>query len=121
MTERRVAVAISNRLSGTPEIVIRLVGTFLFAGRSGLWEIPIMENITTLDSRRRGIFPSPFQPGDSVVKEYQDSERITFRLVKPADVPEVKTRRKRGFTLLQAPEVPQAEIARALRADRDSR
>lgn len=80
-----------------------------------------METVTTLDSRRRGIFPLPFQPGDSVVKEYQDSTRVTFRLLKPADVPIVKTARKKGFTILRTPAVPRAAIAGAIRADRDAR
>jgi len=32
-----------------------------------------MEKVAKLDARRRGIFPPPFQPGDSVIKKYQDS------------------------------------------------
>ena len=80
-----------------------------------------MEKITTLDARRRGIFPPPFQPGDSVIAEHQDSTRVTFRLLKPADVPIAKTARKKGFTILRAPGVARAAIADALRADRDAR
>ena len=80
-----------------------------------------MEAVTTLDSRRRGIFPPPFQPGDTVVKEYQDGTRVVFRLLQPADVPVVGTAKKRGFTVLKAPKVPRAAIAEALRADRDAR
>lgn len=81
-----------------------------------------MAKLTTLDARRRGIFPPPFQPGDSVITEYQDSTRVTFRLLKPADVPVAKTARsKKGFTILRAPGVPRATIADALRADRDAR
>jgi hypothetical protein len=85
------------------------------------WEIPIMETVTKLDGRRRGIFPSPFQPGDSVVREYQDSNRVTFRLLKPADVPVVKSLRKKGYTILKAPAVSRVAIAEALRAERDAR
>jgi hypothetical protein len=80
-----------------------------------------MKTSTTLDSRRRGIFPPPFQPGDCVIKEYQDSERIVFRLLRPADVPIAKTVRKKGFTLLKATAVSTAAIAAALRAERDAR
>ena len=80
-----------------------------------------METVTTLDARRRGIFPPPFQPGDSVIKEYQDTNRVTFRLLKPADVPVVKAVRKKGFTILRSPAVSRAVIADALRADRDAR
>ena len=85
------------------------------------WEIPTMEIVTKLDGRRRGIFPSPFQPGDSVVREYQDSNRVTFRLLKPAEVPVVKSLRKKGYTILKAPAVSRAAIAEALRAERDAR
>ncbi len=55
------------------------------------------------------------------MKEYQDGTRVVFRLLKPADVPVVGTVRKRGFTVLKAPDVPRAAIAEALRADRDAR
>lgn len=80
-----------------------------------------METVTTLDARRRGIFPSPFQPGDSVIKEYQDATRVTFRLLKPAEVPLVKAVTKKGRTLLKAPPVPRTVVADAVRADRDAR
>ncbi|MEY3481507.1 MAG: hypothetical protein RIQ71_2282 [Verrucomicrobiota bacterium] len=80
-----------------------------------------METVTKLDGRRRGIFPSPFQPGDSVVCEYQDSNRVTFRLLKPAEVPVVKSLRKKGYTILKAPAVSRVAIAEALRAERDAR
>jgi hypothetical protein len=86
-----------------------------------MWEIPIMETVTKLDARRRGIFPAPFQPGDSVIREYQDCNRVTFRLLKPADVPVVKSVRKRGFSILKAPAVSRSAIADALRAERDAR
>ena len=80
-----------------------------------------METVTKLDARRRGIFPAPFQPGDSVIKEYQDTNRVTFRLLKPADVPVVKTVRKKGFTILRSPAVSRSAIAEAVRAERDAR
>ena len=85
------------------------------------WEIPTIETVTKLDGRRRGIFPVPFQPGDSAVREYQDSNRVTFRLLKPAEVPVVKSLRKKGYTILKAPAVSRAAIAEALRAERNAR
>ena len=88
---------------------------------ANMWEIPTMETVTKLDGRRRGIFPSPFQPGDSVVREYQDSNRVTFRLLKPAEVPVVKSLRKKGYTILKAPAVSRVAIVEALRAERDAR
>lgn len=66
-------------------------------------------------------FSFPFQPGDSVVREYQDSNRVTFRLLKPAEVPVVKSLRKKGYTILKAPAVSRAAVAEALRAERDAR
>jgi hypothetical protein len=80
-----------------------------------------MDAITTIDSRRRGIFPPPFQPGDVVITEYQDSRRITFRLIEPAEVPVVKSAFKNGVTMLRAPGSTRRSIADAVRADRDAR
>lgn len=80
-----------------------------------------MESVTTLDSRRRGIFPPPFQPGDMLVKESQTGEIISFRLLKPAEVPVVKLRRQAGFTMLDITPIPPERIAAAVRADRDAR
>ncbi len=87
-----------------------------------LWEIPIMDaSITTLDARRRGIFPPPFQPGDVLVKTEQSREAITFRIVRPADVPVAKTLRRGGFTMLDAGPAAADRIAAVIRADRDAR
>lgn len=86
-----------------------------------MWEIPIMEVVTKLDARRRGIFPPPFQPGDTVVKEYQGGDRVTFRLLKPADVPVVESVSRRGLTFLKVPPVSRSTIAAAVRAGRDAR
>ena len=80
-----------------------------------------MEAVTKLDARLRGIFSAPFQPEDSVVCEYQDSHHVTCRLLKPADVPVVKSVRKKGFSILKAPAVSRSAIAVALRAERDTR
>ena len=61
-----------------------------------MWEIPTMETVTKFDARRRDIFSAPFQPGDTVIREYQESNRVTFKLLKPADVPVVKFLRKKA-------------------------
>ncbi len=80
-----------------------------------------MEMVTTLDARRRGVFPLPFQPGDVLVKENQSGDIITFRLLRPAEAPMVKPRRRAGFTMLDLSPVPPERIAAAVRAERDSR
>lgn len=80
-----------------------------------------MESVTTLDGRRRGVFPLPFQPGDVLVKEDQRGEVISFRLVKPAEVPVVKLRRRSGFMMLDTASIAPDRIAAAIRADRDAR
>ena len=86
-----------------------------------VWEIPTMESVTKLDARRRGVFPAPFQPGDVLVKEKQTGETISFRLLRPADVPVATSRRCGGFTMLDIAKIPAERIAAAVRADRDSR
>lgn len=80
-----------------------------------------MDMVTKLDSRRRGVFPPPFQPGDVLVRDSQDAEAITFRLVEPADVPVVRPIRKNGCTMLPRRAVSREMIALALRAERDAR
>jgi hypothetical protein len=80
-----------------------------------------MESVTTLDTRRRGVFPLPFQPGDVLVKESQNGEVISFRLLKPAKVPVVKLRRQAGFTMLDISPISPERIVSALQADRDAR
>ena len=87
-----------------------------------LWETPIMEtSVTTLDSRRRGVFPPPFQPGDVLAKVGQSQEAITFQIVRPGDVPVAKTLRRGGFTMLDTVPLAPERIAAAIRAERDSR
>lgn len=109
----------------SPEVVIVSVALephFVeFAKRAILWEIPIVESITKLDARRRGIFPAPFQPGDVMVPEYHDNTRVTFRLLQPADVPVAKSVKKKGMTLVKAAGVSREKIAGAIRAERDAR
>jgi|GEM_PF-2098842 len=54
-------------------------------------------------------------------KCHQDSNRVMFRLLNPAEVPVVKSLRKKGYTILKAPAVSRVAIAEALRAERDAR
>lgn len=80
-----------------------------------------MEIVTKLDSRRRGVFPLPFQPGDILVRDLQDSGAITFRLVKPAEVPVTRPRVSDGGLMLPGRSASREAIAAALRAERDAR
>ena len=59
-----------------------------------------MENFATLDAWWRGVFPLLFETGDVFVNENQSGEVISFRLLKPAEVPVVKLRRQSGLTML---------------------
>jgi hypothetical protein len=87
----------------------------------GEWEFPIMEVVTKLDSRRRGVFPSPFQPGDILVRDAQDADRVTFRLIKPGEVECVEVVTRGGRTMLPPGRAGAAMIAAAIRAERDAR
>jgi hypothetical protein len=86
-----------------------------------MWEISTMETVTKFDARGRDIFSAPFQLGGAVIREYQESNRVTSKLLKPADVPVVKCLRKRGFSILKAPAASRPAIADALRAQTAAR
>lgn len=77
--------------------------------------------MTKLDSRRRGVFPAPFQPGDVMVREVQNADSVTFRLVKPAEVDVVPAVRRRGRIMLGRLVASHDAIADAIRAERDGR
>ena len=85
-----------------------------------LWEIPTMAGVTKLDQRRRGIFPSVFRPGDMMQETEADEVSVRFRLIKRAEVPEVRPR-KLGGRLYLPRMVDRSVIAAAVRAERDSR
>jgi len=68
-----------------------------------------------------GVFPPPFQPGDVLAKVAHSWEVITFRIVRPVDVPVAKTLRRGGFTMVDAVPVTHEHTAAAIRAERDSR
>jgi hypothetical protein len=80
-----------------------------------------MSTVIKLDEKRRGVFPEPFQPGDTLVVDVLESEVISMHLVKPADVPTVETRLVNGRLFGAKGELDRSEVAAAVRADRDER
>ncbi len=72
-----------------------------------------------LDSRRRGVFPAPFRPGDVLVPEALDAGTVTFRVIRPADVPQVRPVKRGGYLLLPGVRASREAIASAVRAERD--
>jgi hypothetical protein len=89
-------------------------------GECSLWEIPIMASGRKLDSRRRCVFPDQFSPGDLFVEESLSEDSVTFRLVKPTDVPVVGISRRRGRAMVKVP-VDRDRVRQALRDERDAR
>ena len=79
-----------------------------------------MAGVTKLDQRRRGIFPSAFQPGDLMEEAESDEVSVRFRLIRRAESPEVKPRKLGGHLYLPRA-VDRSVIAAAVRADRDAR
>ncbi len=75
---------------------------------------------TRLDSRRRAVFPSVFQAGDTLINEVIDEKTVIFRLVERRKVPEARIREQGEKLFIQQKTKP-ADIARAVRQDRDSR
>lgn len=80
-----------------------------------------MNTLTKLDSRRRGVFPASFRPGDVVSIEASDAKGGTFRLQAPAEAPLVKPRRIKGRLFGADVPLDRKTIVAAIRADRDSR
>lgn len=78
-----------------------------------------MKTVTKLDSRRRGVFPLPFRPGDILVQDAKDADSITFRVVRPAEAPLVRPVQSGGMLMLPAKSVSRESIAQAVRAGRD--
>jgi hypothetical protein len=46
-----------------------------------------MSTIIQLDDNRRGVFPRPFKPGDTLIVESLGPEAISMHLLKAAEVP----------------------------------
>ena len=73
-----------------------------------------------LDSRRRGVFPDRFSPGDIFIEERVAEDSVTFRLVKPSEAPLARLVRKKGRTMVKAP-LDREKVRQAIRDDRDAR
>ena len=80
-----------------------------------------MKAVTKLDERLRGIFPSIFSPGDILERVIASPDTVTFKLLKSADAPLVKSRKWRGKLMGTRSKISSATIATAVRTDRDAR
>jgi hypothetical protein len=80
-----------------------------------------MGRMTKLDSRRRGVFPETFKPGDMFLQETTSPDAVTFKRITPDDVPVVKIRKVKGRWMGIDIQVDPSVILAAIRADRDSR
>ena len=78
-----------------------------------------MSTVIKLNEKRRGVFPEPFRPGDTLMVDVLEPEVISMHLVKPADVPTVGTRLINGRLYGAKVELDRREVAAAVRADRD--
>ena len=79
-----------------------------------------MNEVRKLDSRRRGVFPDCFSPGDLFLEEEVGTDRVLFRRIKAAEPPLVRVKKVGGQLLVRAP-VDRGKIRAAIREDRDSR
>ena len=93
----------------------------MVAARTDLWEVPTMNKLTRLDSRRRGVFPTTFRPGDMLAVEASGADFVTFRLQKPTQARLVQPRRRNGHWFGAEVTLNPRAIAAAVRAERDSR
>ena len=80
-----------------------------------------MQTVIKLDEQRRGVFPEPFKPGDTLMEDALGPEAISLRLLKPATVPTAEPRWVNGRLFGAKLELSRTEIAGAVRADRDGR
>ena len=78
-----------------------------------------MAQVKKLDEKRRALFPERFLPGDVFLEE-GDGNELTYRLIRPHEVPVAKvvTREGRGF--IKVP-LDETAIVDAVRRDRDER
>ena len=60
-----------------------------------------MAEVRKLDSRRRGVFPDRFSPGDLFLEEEVGEDRVVFRLVKPKEVPRRSIRKRNGLLMVE--------------------
>ena len=83
-----------------------------------LYEVKI---VIKLHDQRRGVFPEPFRPGDTLMVDMLGPETISIHRIKPAEVPTVEARRIEGRLFGAKVELSRSELAAAVRADRDER
>jgi hypothetical protein len=79
-----------------------------------------MPNKIVLDNKRRGSFGPEFEPGDSFLREV-NGETITFRKLKPVEIPLVRARKISGRWMGAAVKATRQEIVDAIREDREGR
>jgi hypothetical protein len=80
-----------------------------------------MQTVIKLDEERRGVFPEPFKAGDTLMVDALGPEAISLHLVKPDESPTAEPRRLNGRLFGAKLQPNRAEIAAAVRADRDAR
>jgi hypothetical protein len=79
-----------------------------------------MAEVRKLDSRRRGVFPDRFAPGDLFLEEEGGEDRVVFRRIRPKEVPRRSIKKQGGFLMVEGPLAPE-RIRAAIREGRDSR
>jgi hypothetical protein len=84
-----------------------------------VWEIPIVNEVRKLDSRRRAVFPDRYSPGDVFVEEEVTADRVVFRLLRP-EVPVAGLVERDGRLFVARP-LDREAIRKAIREERDER
>lgn len=79
-----------------------------------------MPNKVVLDNKRRGSFGPEFDPGDSFLREV-NGETVTFRKLKPVEVPVMRARKVNGRWVGAAVKIARQDVVAAIRRDRESR
>jgi len=80
-----------------------------------------MGTVIKLDDKRRGVFPEPFKPGDTLVVDMMGLEAISMHLLRPVPPPMAEVRWIKGRLFGANVELNRSELAAAVRADRDER
>jgi hypothetical protein len=80
-----------------------------------------MHTAIQLNEVRRGAFPKPFKPGDTLMVDSPGREAISPHLVKPSEAPAAEPRWLNGRVFGAKLEPSRAEFAAAVRADREAR
>ena len=80
-----------------------------------------MSSVIRLDDQRRGVFPDPFKPADTLMADVLAPDTISMRLVNRAEVATVEPRWVKGRLFGADVKLSRAEITAAVCADRDGR